>query len=238
MSAPLPALVGALRAEVAPFLARCDSRRRVLPGFVAARWREREVLVGWTGDGAWSAERGLRALAAAAPIGELVLVGVAGGLTPELAVGQRLAGRRVSDPTGPAPDPDAGLLERLLAIPGIAAGTLYSAPHIVGDRNDKAALGARFEGPAAVDLETATWARTAHALGLRWAALRTISDPAGESLPVDFNRFRDEHGRLRTRQVLGYAVRHPTVVGALRELERRVRHGAEGLADAVEILWS
>jgi len=90
--------------------------------------------------------------------------------------------------------------------------------------------------PAAVDLETAAWARVAGELGVPYLAVRAVSDTASETLPVDFNRLRGADGRVRRSAVVLEAVRRPRLIPGLFDLGRRTRRCAERLADSVEAI--
>lgn len=112
---------------------------------------------------------------------------------------------------------------------------LLSAERIATTAGDKAALlraaGVPADVPAAVDLETAAWARLAGGCGIPDLAVRAISDSAQETLPLDFNRFRDAGGSVLRSWVALHALGHPSVIAELRRLRRRLRRCAERLAD-------
>jgi len=231
-------VVAALRAEVAPLVRRLDGRRRGAAGGV--RWVRglvggRSVVVAWTGDGAACAGRGLEVLLGRFRPARLVIAGVAGALSPELAAGSLIAARRVYDRDRPAPDPDAGLVAAAGRC-GVRPGVVLSSPDVAVTADDKAQLWRRLAQPpaAAVDLETAAFAGVAAAQGVPYLALRAISDTAAESLPLDFNRLRDRRGRVSRVAVIARTLRRPSLVPALFALQRRVSRCAEHLAAAVE----
>jgi len=239
-SAP-PAVVTALREEVAPLLsrARVERRLRLRPGcFFRIRLGGRPLVAGWTGDGNLCAAAGLRALLAEVRVEALWLMGIAGGLSPELGVGDLVVAGEVHDAEGTAPPPDPAWLERVLAVSGGAAGILVSAGRIATTPEEKAALWTSCGEPvpAAVDLETAAWARVAGELGVPYLAVRAVSDTASETLPVDFNRLRGADGRVRRSRVVLEAVRRPRLIPGLFDLGRRTRRCAERLADLAEAI--
>ena len=234
-------MVTALREELAPLLARSRVEGRLRAGrgrFYRLRLGPRPIVAGWTGDGARCAAEGLEDLLSRVPVDALILAGVAGGLSPELAPGELVLAREVRDETGPAPTPDPRWVERALSAVPATAGVLLSARRIAATAERKAELRRRLAGgaPAAVDLETAAWARVAAARGVPYLALRAVSDAAGETLPLDFERWRDRRGRVRRAGVALHALLHPGTIGALLDLRRRVRLCAERLASAVESL--
>lgn len=239
-------IVAALRSEVAPLIkhpsfTHRDAGEAGVARFVRGEIDRQPIVVAWTGDGARCAGDGLRALLAAMPVRRLLVVGVAGGLSPGLEPGAVVAVSRVVDAAGEAPPPDSS------AIPGAddpdasaglsavsATGTLYSHARIAVTREEKAALWDEIGRPsvAAVDLETATFGRVAHEHGVPYTVLRAVSDTAGETLPVDFNRMLDEQGRVRQGRVAWWAVCHPWAIPRLANLGRRVNACASQLAVA------
>lgn len=258
-----PAVIAALRREIAPLLARAREPRREADGGLAptlrgervraaeadgglrgvvGRWRSparfyrvrlggREAIVGWTGDGARCA-RALEALFARVVPARILFVGVAGGLSPGLARGALLAAREVRDEQGAAPPPEPARVGRGDAEPAM----IYTSARIVSTAEEKARLWRSLGAPepAAVDLESAAWARAAAAAGVGYALLRVVIDPAEEDLPLDFEACRGADGRVRTSRVALAALGRPAAVAALRRLERRLERCAERLASAAE----
>ena len=233
------AVVSALREESAALLARgrVEERLRVPQGrFVRLRLGERSLVAGWTGDGATCAAAGLRGLLESVAVERLLLTGIAGGLSPELAIGDLVVAREVRDGEGAAPPPDAAWLGRVTRERPLPCGLLVSAPQIAGTADAKASLW-RAHGaiaPAAVDLETAAWARIAGQARVPYLAVRAVSDTASEALPIDFERFRGADGRVRRGRLILHALLHPSRIPHLLELGRRTRLCGERLADLVE----
>jgi nucleoside phosphorylase len=154
------AIVCALPGEMAAVLAAAGS-----PFFGGDGWRRgrlggEDVALAVTGDGAAAAasrlERLLESAVEARRPRRLLVLGVAGGLTPGLAAGTLVAARRVVDERGGAApsDPDAEWLEAALAC-GATAGIAVTAARIVGDAVAKAALYAAAVPAAAAGLEAA-----------------------------------------------------------------------------------
>lgn len=142
------------------------------------------------------------------PLG-LLLAGVAGGLDPNLPAGATLLATEIRQGERcwrPNPTPP---------VAGLETGALLTTERILTTAAEKrAAAGA---GARAVDLEAAGVAAAAAAAGVPWACMRAISDPAGQSLPVDFNRCRRVDGELSLPHVLGQALQKPgRIVGLLR----------------------
>jgi len=146
----------------------------------------------------------------------------------------------VLDEDTPAPPPDAQWLERIPGDAGIYRGTIVSRSSMLCTREAKASARARL-GPdtsAAADLESAAVAEVAARRGVPYIAVRAISDTAGESLPLDFNRFRDDSGRIDRLKVARHSMLRPALVAPLWRLRRRVSLCAENLARLVVPLVS
>lgn len=229
---PALAIVAALPEELSGLLKRVENlheERRGQAVWQAGLLRGRPVLLATTGDGARKAEQGLERLLRATSPERLIVVGVAGGLSPELDVGSVVLVRRILSESGVSAELDD-------VCPAIPLGTAYSASHIAATPEEKARL-ARLIGdeyPAVVDLESAAFTSVARAAGVPILVLRAVSDRADESLPFDFERFRGVDGSVSRSRIVRHAVVHMEALPALLELRRRVELCAERLAYAVE----
>jgi adenosylhomocysteine nucleosidase len=194
------------------------------------------VLLMATGEGAVSAERGLSALLSNWQIEALLVVGVAGAISPDLAVGDLVVADSVKDQRGELALPDAALLQRALASGNVVQGGVLSVDRIVAKPSGKQALWQRVGGGKyqVVDLESATYARLATENEIPYLVLRAISDTASESLPLDFNEFRTSEGRINRGKVARHLIFHPHLVGPLKGLRTRLRECAVSMADVVE----
>jgi adenosylhomocysteine nucleosidase len=259
------AIVAPLAAELASVLAATAARRTVRVGATPRGWPRWTVTLGRlageevalmaTGDGPTAAAAGLAALLAAMRPRRLLVIGVAGGLTPGLAEGTLVAARRVVAGDGSAMprDPDAAWLAAALA-GGAVAGVVVAADRIVADPAARQAVlqealpavasagvlaGMPAGMPAAIatiDLESAAYARVAAAWSLPYLVVRAVLDPAGEELPLDFEACRDGGGRVSSRRVLWRALARPRSLGKLWRLRARVRDAAASLAAFAERL--
>jgi adenosylhomocysteine nucleosidase len=235
------AVIAAMRAEIAPLLAlaRIDQRHR-LEGCRVYRGTlgGAPVVMAWTGEGAERAERGASALLERFAVSALVVVGVAGGLSPSLRAGMLIASRRVQDGSAPLPEPDAELLGRALRHEGVRAGMVLSSRRILSTAASKAEAGAALgdHEPAVVDLESAAFARVAAERRVGYLVVRAICDPAEEELPFDLECCRDGSGRVKRIKVVRQALRRPAAVGGLWSLRKRVALCADRLADLVQSL--
>ena len=134
----------------------------------------------------------------------LVGAGMAGALSLDLGLGDILIARRVCDAGGDAPAPDERLFARASAMPGVRAGVLYSTDRILVAAREKAELSDRIGDVAAgVDMESASWARTAAASNVPYVVARAISDTADENLPAFLAECLDAEGGIGARPSRG-----------------------------------
>ncbi len=253
------AVVAALPEEVAPLIRRLGERRpgprQQQAGGRSGGWRPRrlasgalgdwQVTVAVTGVGRRATERAADGLldgpspAAVRESGALALVmvvGVAGGLTPGLAAGSLVVASEVVDEEGLAPPPDPAWLDKALARPGVVAGRVVTVERVAASAAEKAVIRGRLGGGGigVVDLESAVWARAAGRRGVPCLIVRAVSDAADESLPLDFEALRGPGGELSRVTVAVRALRHPRSLAALWRLRGRVRRCAGELARVVE----
>jgi len=166
----------------------------------------------------------LSALIAAFPVRRLVIVGIAGGLSPALKPGTLLVASEVRSAGAAVPAPDSTWVARALTCPATDEAVLFSSERILCSPEDKAHawhdLGRR--RPAAVDLESAAYAAVAARNGVPYVVLRAICDPAEERLPLDLNRCLNRRGRVSHLKVAGRVALQPGVIAALWNLRARV----------------
>ena len=213
---------------------------------VERRWQEKNlraaegsiegvpVVVASTGDGAQNAAAGARAVLSGRAVRGVIILGAAGALSARLEPGRVLVAREVIDGEEEVPAPDPLWLHRALRETGATSATFVCSRGLLCSARAKAEAFARLSSgtPAAVDLETAAFARAAAEHGAPYVALRAISDAAEESLPLDFNALRDRSGAVDNRRVLLAALRRPSLLPPLWRLRGRVALCSENLARA------
>jgi nucleoside phosphorylase len=250
-SARPTAVVAAMAAELEPLQARLRGARRLTAGgarVTVGTLGGAPVALAATGDGAVNARRGLAALVAAVRPSRILVVGVAGGLSPALSRAAVVAGARVIDEeSGAVHDSDAGFVAAAEAV-GIPRGCVVSAIRIADSADEKRRLltlaCARFETsvgaamPAVVDLESAAFVAAATRANLPWLVLRAVSDLGEESLPEILNRSRDDSGSVSRLKVLGGMLLNPGLVRPLLALRGHVDACARALADGVQAVLS
>jgi adenosylhomocysteine nucleosidase len=148
----------------------------------------------------------------------VISFGVAGGLDPSLKTGDVVVATEVM-----AGDTRwlAGLSLTEAQIASIALGRrrvvrglLAGVEELVAASACKAALHSE-TGAAAVDMVSHIAAAYAAEVGIPFAALRVISDPAHRALPVVARRAIKPNGDLDLRQIVGSVVRNPRTLRAL-----------------------
>jgi len=196
-----------------------------------------EVMLAVTGDGERNARDGAGALIAELRPASLIVVGVAGALSPGLGPGELVVARRIVREGGAAFDAAPELVAAARAA-GARPAVVVSAARLADTVDEKrrlyalaAADGAGGAGePAVVDLESAAFVEAARAAGVPWLVLRAVSDTADETLPALLNNSLDDGGALRRGRVLVRLVGQPSALPQLLEPRRRVRACAEVLA--------
>ncbi len=197
-----------------------------------------DVVVASTGDGALRAARGVAALCARYRPSLLIGAGVAGGLTADLGTGDLVVAHRVLDAQGEVtPGPDAARVVYAAAKPGVRQGTLLSVEKPLVTAAEKASAAASAgPPPAAVDMESAAWARAAAAQALPYLLVRIVTDTAEEELPGYLSRCMDSEGGIRRSSVAFGALVHPRSISTLRRMRRTVLDCADRLAAFVTAL--
>lgn len=235
-------IVSAFAEELGALVGRLDgSERRRIGGLAVTEGLlgGREVCLAAAGEGRRLAANALgRLLPELAP--EAILgVGVAGGLTADLRPGDLVLGERLIDSEGGTYEPPPWWWsDPARRIGRLAGGTVVTVNRVAQTPAEKRriatalGLGER----STVDLESASWVRAAADGGSPWLVLRSVSDAVDERLPLDFDRFRNEDGRISRRRVVAHALVRPRLLVELRRLRRRVAGCSIGLADAAEAL--
>lgn len=179
---------------------------------------------GGTPAGAERAARQLVAEGARA----LISFGLAGGLDPDLRPGALVVPATVVE-NGVAYTADPALSARF---GGPTPHRLLAGDVVVPDAVSKRA--ARAIGADAVDLESGAVARVAAELGLPFAVVRAICDPAERDLPPAAMVALDKKGAIGLMRVLGSLLRHPGQFRVLLALGDDVARARRALVAAVE----
>jgi adenosylhomocysteine nucleosidase len=199
-----------------------------------------EMTLAVTGDGERNARDGAAALIAELRPASLIVVGVAGALSPGLGPGELVVARRIVREGRAACDAAPPLVAAARAA-GARPAVVVSAARLADTVDEKRRLYALANAdgagePAVVDLESAAYVEAARAAGVPWLVLRAVSDTADETLPPLLNHSLDDGGALRRGRVLVRLVGQPSALPQLLELRRRVRVCAEVLARATTVV--
>ena len=169
----------------------------------------REVLAAVLGDGEGRSRRSLEALLERHRPGRALLIGVAGGLSPDLQIGDPGArGDRL------------GRSWRVGQSESGGDGRIVSAPRIVATRSEKAALWKENgEAPrSVVDLESAGFVSVLEGRDVAWAVCRAVSDTAEEELPNELVAASDDGGHISRFAVLRRLLANPGRLSTLMGL--------------------
>jgi adenosylhomocysteine nucleosidase len=110
-------------------------------------------------------------------------------------------------------------------------GSVHSIDHVAVTSAEKFTLRNQ-TGAITVDMETATIQRKAAEWELPFLFIRAVSDRAGDTLPLDFNRYRNPQGDFsRARIALAAMARPFTVMPQLIEFDRNCRKASDALGD-------
>jgi adenosylhomocysteine nucleosidase len=228
-------VVAALPEEMAPLQRSLDRTRKLRLGrsrVVEGRLGEQRLVTMASGDGATRASRGLESLITDFDLEAIFAIGIAGGLSTDLEVGDVVVAGRVTNGEGVVPAPDDLWRARATGLEGVVEGSVHSHEEIAIDPVAKGRLWEQTgrTGSQVVDLESASYARVAAAQQVPFLVLRAVSDSATEALPLDFNRFRRSDGSSDRWAVARHAILHPSIVPELVQLRERLSYCARRLA--------
>jgi nucleoside phosphorylase len=159
-----------------------------------------------------------------------VSAGLAGGLDPELKLGDLLIAENYSS---------AALLQspRLrLEEMSIYLADVVTAPSIIESQDEREKL-AKQTGAAAVDMETEFIARACAEHGVPMMSLRAISDTVDEPFPAPANVLFDvERQKTPALRLAFYIAMHPAAIGRLKRFGKRIAEARTALTAALSSL--
>jgi hopanoid-associated phosphorylase len=148
----------------------------------------------------------------------IVSFGIAGGLDPSLNAGDLVVASEIitaNERWPTAPSLSEALVEGAsIGRRRIVGGTIVGAEEIILEPRGKDALREK-TGATAVDMESHIAAAYAAFVGLPFAALRVINDPASRSLPALALNALKPNGDICPRKVLRGLLRTPTIIPSL-----------------------
>jgi adenosylhomocysteine nucleosidase len=212
---PEIAVVAALEREVAPLVRNWRVSEQEQSGKKFRFFESRDAVVVCSGIGFEAARRATEAIIALHHPSLVLSVGFAGALDQSLRAGDLLEPRYVVDARdGTRTDTGSG------------NGVLISFP-AVADVEQKAKL-AKSYGAQAVDMEAAAVAKGAEARGLRFAAVKAISDEVGFAMPP-MDRFIAPDGSFRGGSFALYAAARPFIWLNMMRLAQNSTKAAQAL---------
>jgi adenosylhomocysteine nucleosidase len=217
-------VVGALDQELAPLRARSLSNLLFLKTGVG------------TENASGALRRGLQRTSPQAVLG----IGYAGGLSPQLRVGDLVVARCIM---GSLPSViSADLLRAAECIrvegPAVYFGTILTVNEVIGTSMHKKSLAASLppREVGCVDMESSAIALVCSEFRLPFLIVRCVTDTLDEDLPIDFNSCRKSDGTIDSKRVLLSSFSSLRAFAGLWQLHKRSKHCAENLARFMENL--
>ena len=196
-----------------PLKEEADQTRRRLAG-------RTDVSIRLIGIGARNAERAIREALAETKPERVFTCGFAGGLNPELAIGQVIFASE-------SPGLRAALLHA-----GARSAVFLQTPRVVVTAAEKLRL-RQTTGADAVEMESATIQAICQQAAVACATVRVISDSASQDMPLDFNALANEDQSLNFGKLLAAIARSPGRIPALLRLQANCRLAAQRLAETL-----
>ena len=224
-------IVAPLAEELRPLLRRSGSARLgALPGGALYRVASPVgmALAAVVGDGAEGCRSNIEHLISRFHPRRMLMLGIAGGLSPDLEVGELVQASTVVEPAA------SGAVKEWHRSKGV--GTVVSVPHILTSGKQKAELWQRLGEPekAVVDLESVVFARSAEKAGADWTVVRVVSDLQNEDLPLDLAAASDQSGHVVRARVLRQLLLRPGDWLGVNRLRKRLDRCADELASRGE----
>lgn len=148
----------------------------------------------------------------------IISFGIAGGLDPSLRAGDLVVANEImmgERRFATTPALSENLVERTnIGRHRIVGGAIVGAEEVILDPRDKVLLHEE-TGATAVDMESHIAAAYAASVGLPFAAVRVINDPASRSLPALALNALKPNGNICPRKVLRGLAREPSVIPSL-----------------------
>ncbi len=215
------ALVTATDAELRPIRRRLKLgrvRRLRFAGDVAGK----RVIAAVTGPGQMRATAMVERLLTQHGITRLVHFGFAGGLNPGLVTGELLRIGQVIAPT-----------ERPIELAAVRPHTLLTMDQPIYSVAHKASTWAQYNADA-VDMESHAVAAVCEQSGVRYTAVRAVSDPADVALPPGALAMLHDDGRTDLIGAAMFVAFNPLRIGPLMRLSQDAGLAGQTLADEVE----
>jgi adenosylhomocysteine nucleosidase len=219
---PRIALVAALKREIAPLVRNWETAIGEYDGRQFTFFVGDDTVAVCGGIGAEAARRATQAVIELYQPERIVSVGFVGALVPELRVGDVVVPSRIGDSRdGSSWTCDGG------------EGTLVSAMHVTGARGKRKL--AEAYNACAVDMEAAAVAQGASLHGIKFAAVKVVSDELDFEVPVVETAVTSD-GRFHAGRFLLYVTVRPWLWARVVRLSRNSRRASAELARALRAL--
>jgi nucleoside phosphorylase len=206
-----------MRVEMRPLVKTLSLRRcrlgdlRVYSGMLGAQ----SVLAVATGIGTQAATGATEQLLRLTGVDHVVVVGVAGGVEPDIRIGDVVVPEVVvmaSTGTEYRPAPLGGVTPRGRLL---TSGVLATGPEVLARLREQQVT--------AVDMETASVAAVCQRQGVPWTAFRAISDRLVDNIVDDsFTGLANADGTPRVGPTLRYMIKRPARIRGMVKLSRDV----------------
>jgi adenosylhomocysteine nucleosidase len=217
---PSIAIIAALEREVRPLIKTWSRRDQTYDGRTYRFFEYTGAVAVAAGIGPEAARRAAQAAIALYAPQQIYSAGFAGAACNELKVGDILIPRSVIS-ANDSSSIDISQGEGILVT--------FSS---VATPAQKAKLAASFNAQA-IDMEAAAVARAAEARGIRFAAVKSISDAADFAFPP-MEKFIDPAGQFRTRKLAIYFLLRPWLWGTAIRLARNSAQASRALSAWLE----
>jgi adenosylhomocysteine nucleosidase len=234
------ALLAAMPGEYRPLLRQLVALRKLssdLPPRWSGRILDKDILVVETGIGMRHAAEAVRCMVARYPLDLVLSVGFAGGLSPDLQVGQLLWSRELAvfDEMGKSIElkyrcAAAPAFEDYAASRGIRPARFVSVEHLQPKTLLAAITG---DTTSIVEMESGAVAEVAHRHGIPFLGLRSISDTATEDVDLDLDGMVDRRGRVSVPRATWAVLRRPALVPSYRRWAADSRIAGDALTHAL-----
>ena len=175
------------------------------------------------GIGRLNAEKSVRNFLASCSPALVLTCGFAGGLNPDLKLG---------DVVFDVQSPKSKVQSQLLAA-GAKPAKFFCADHIAITVAEKKKLRAE-TGADAVEMESAAIHAVCAEQGIACVTVRVISDTADEDLPLDFNALTKADKSIDFGKLFLAIAKSPGKIGALMALQKKTQFAAGQLAGVLE----
>ncbi|MBI3895378.1 MAG: hypothetical protein HY313_05560 [Acidobacteria bacterium] len=200
LSSTLPSLgiVAALRWEVQFLLSKRFHARRLCDNVYFLTLGQTPTVLAIGGTGPQNSFRAAQELAQQFEVQGLFSLGFAGGLSGSVLPGDVIMADRVVDL-----DTGENFFCRgdLLPVNDARRGILLSANRVISSSAEKQRLGESHKA-FAVDMESSGVARAAARAGVPFGAIKSITDDSKQSISIDFQDCRSDHGKLSAMRVI------------------------------------